>query len=135
SLDSYDFSIARIVIDDMMLRPYELALTQLPPEHEFAEAMPVLQNFAAVARTYAADTVAAFGIKAELAMTQMGQPVNLSMKTDTYGLRGLRGGDTDAGFMRNITFDVMAPTSGAIAGPTEASFSIDYVSTQDTRLD
>src|SRR5690606_2976406 len=47
----------------------------------------------------------------------------------------LRGGDTDAGFMRNITFDVMAPTSGAIAGPTEASFSIDYVSTQDTRLD
>lgn len=135
SLDSYDFSIARIVIDDAMLRPYELALTQLPPEHEFAEAMPVLQTFAAVARTYAADTVAALGVNAEMAMTQMGQPMTFSMKADAYGLRGLRGGDTDAAFMRDINFAVSAPTSGTVASPTEVSISVDYASTQDTRLD
>ncbi len=141
SFDSYDFSIGRIVIDDVMLRPYQLKLVQLPPENEFAQAMPVLQPLAAVMRTFAADTVAAFDFRAQMAMTQLGQSITFDMTADTYGVRGLRGGDNDVGIMRNLKFDMAAPNgmpepaSGIAMPSVTMAGSVDYGSFQQVRFD
>jgi hypothetical protein len=140
-LGKYDFSVGRIVINDLMLRPYELKLATLAPENEFAEVLPFLQTYAAVSRTFAADTYAMFDLKAQMDMTQMGERVAINFALGTYGARGMRGSDLDAAFMRGMTFEVatQAGATSPAGGPTMPSINVsggvELISMQETRLD
>jgi hypothetical protein len=140
-LDSYEFSIGSIVLDDVMLRPFELKLAQLPADNDFAEVMPMLQTYFAVSRTFAANAVAMSNFKAQFGMTEMGQSMNVNMTAETYGARGLRGSDMDAAFMRNIAFDMKAPmgiadpAAGSVSSAMMIAGGVDYVGMEGTKLD
>jgi len=141
-LDSYEFSIGSVVLDDVVLRPFELKLAQPPAGSDFAEVMPMLQTYFAVSRTFAANVVAMSDFKAQFGMTEMGQSFQMNMTAETYGVRGIRGSDLDAAFMRNIAFDMKAPmgiadpAAGATAMPAMSlSGGIDYIGMQGTKLD
>ncbi|HEX5006234.1 MAG TPA: hypothetical protein VFV70_03920 [Hyphomonadaceae bacterium] len=125
-LESYDISIGRLIIDDFVLRPYEMTPATLEPGSDFAEMMPVLQQFAAVSRTFASNASAAQDLKAAFAMTQMGQRIAFDMAAKTVGTRGSRGGDLDVSFIRGLSFaadipgDQFSGTPGQkMAGSTE----------------
>jgi hypothetical protein len=141
TLDDYEFSIGHFVFDDVKLRPYELKLAQLPPENDFAEVMPLLQSFVAVSRSFGVDTFFMHQFKGQMAMTQAGQKMSINFAADTYGIRGMRGSDTDAAFIRGVTFDMDAPTgmadasSGTVMPAMKIAGGIDYMSMEGIRLD
>ena len=123
-LESYKFAIDRLLFVDVMLRPFELKPAQLPADNEFAELMPVLQPIVAVSRSFAADTMAAFNMTGDMSMTQGGQPFAFKIGMESYGLRGMRGSDTDAAFMRGLNFSANIqekemPKPLAISGGTD----------------
>jgi hypothetical protein len=125
-LENYDISIGRLIIDDLVLRPYEMTLAKLEPGSDFAEMMPILQQFAAVSRTFASNASAAQDLKAAFAMTQMDQRIAFDMSANTIGTRGSRGGDLDVSFIHGLSFEADIPgdqfsgTPGQkIAGSTE----------------
>lgn len=140
-LDDYEFSIGRLVFDDVKLRPYELKLAQLPPENEFAEVMPLLQTYMAVSRSFGIDTVFMDKFKGQFAMTQAGQKMAMNFTADSYGARGMRGSDMDAAFIRGMAFDMNAPTG--MADPATAPVMpemkiagvVDYASIEGIKLD
>jgi len=140
-LDDYEFSIGRLVFDDVKLRPYELKLAQLPPENEFADVMPLLQTYVAVSRSFGVDTVFMDKFKGQFAMTQAGQKMAMNFSADAYAVRGLRGSDMDAAFIRGIAFDMNAPTG--MSDPTAATAmpemkvagGVDYASMEGIKLD
>jgi hypothetical protein len=133
-LDKYDVSIARIILDDVMLRPFELTLVQLPADNEFAEVMPILQSVVAVSRSFAADTVASLDMKAQMSGSQGGQPMSLDMTMASYGIRGMRGSDTDAGYFRGFTFlGNIAPPDAP--GPIAIGSAVDLITIEGIRLD
>jgi hypothetical protein len=143
-LDDYEFSVGRIILDDVMLRPYELKLAQLPPDSDFAEVLPVLQTYFAASRTFAANAAAILDFKAKMAMTQNGEPMSMDMSAASYGMRGMRGSDMDAVVMRDLAFNMsiaMPQQSFAAAGPATTvapmtmQGAIESFSMQEMRLD
>lgn len=141
TLDDYEFSIGHLVFDDVKLRPYELKLAQLPPENDFAQVMPLLQTYVAVSRSFGVDTFFMHQLKGQMAMTQAGQKMSVNFTADTYGIRGMRGSDMDAAFVRGIAFDMDAPTGvgdaarGTAAPAMKIAGGVDYVSMEGMRLD
>ncbi|MDP3737165.1 MAG: hypothetical protein Q8R02_07240 [Hyphomonadaceae bacterium] len=143
-LDDYEFSIGRVILDDLMLRPYELKLAQLPPDSEFAAMLPALQTYFAVSRTFAANAIAVLDFKAKMAMTQNSEPLSMDMSAASYGMRGVRGSDVDAAVMRDLAFNMsmaMPQQSFATGGPTMTTApmnmqgAIASASIQEMRLD
>lgn len=143
-LDDYELSVGRVILDDIMLRPYELKLAQLPPDNDFATVMPALQTYVAVSRTFAANAIAVLGFKAKMAMTQNSEPMSVDMSAASYGMRGVRGSDVDAAFMRDLAFDMSvampqqsfaADTPAMTIAPMKMQGAIGSFSMQDMRLD
>lgn len=140
-LEKYDFSIARLILTDLTLRPYELKPAKLPAGDAFAELMPMLQPFAAAFRSFGADAYVMSGVKAQFSMSEMGQAFAVDAGIESIGFRGIRGADTDAGFVRNITFSgnvpggVTDPVSGVTSPPMSITGGIDYLGQEDTRFD
>jgi hypothetical protein len=141
TLQDYELSIGKLVFDDVKLRPYELKLAQLPPDSEFAEAMPMIQTWAAVSRSFGVDTMFMRQFTGRLAMTTAGQEMKMTFTADAYGIRGMRGSDMDAAFMRGLAFDMDAPMGMADAAAGTAvpvmkmAGGVDYVSMEGMRLD
>jgi hypothetical protein len=86
-LENYEIGIGHMVIDDFVLRPYEMTPAKLEPGSEFAEMMPVLQQIAAVSRSFASNASAAQDLKISFAMTQLGQKMAFDMSAKTVGAR------------------------------------------------
>lgn len=135
-LEKYDIGIGRLVIDDLMLRPYELTPATLEPGSEFAQFMPVLQHIAAVSRTFASNASAAQDLKIAFAMTQMGQKISFDASAKTVGARGSRGGDLDVSFVRGMSFAADIP-GDQFSGtpPQKMAGSVEYYTLEGMRLD
>ena len=110
SIERYDVSIGRIVLDDVMLKPYQV--TPAPPAADgmaeydpMAMLMPVLQQFAAIAQSYGIDTAAYFDFKVGMDDDRSSArrwPATSSIAA--MGARGMRGGDLDGMFIRDINY-------------------------------
>jgi hypothetical protein len=133
-LESYKFAIDRLLVTDLTLRPYELKLAQLPVDNEFAEVMPVLQPLVAVSRSFAADTMAAFNMTGELSMTQGGQPIAFKVGLESYGVRGMRGSDTDAAYLRGMSYSGTMQEN-TMPAPMNISGGVDLMTMEGIRLD
>jgi hypothetical protein len=108
-LENYEIGVGHMVIDDFVLRPYEMIPAKLEPGSEFAEMMPVLQQIAAVSRSFASNASAAQDLKISFAMMQLGQRMAFDMSAKTVGARGSRGGDLDVSFIRGMSFAMDIP--------------------------
>lgn len=135
-IDAYEFSVGRVIIDDVMLRPFELTPAKLSADAEpdLVQAMPVLQGFAAVMRSIAYDTSAMFDMKGSMAMTQAGQPMKMAIGMKSYGVRGVRGSDSDAAFVRGVTYSGTIQEPG-MPKPMEISGGVDLYTMEGIRLD
>jgi hypothetical protein len=138
--DSYDFSFGRLILNDIVLRPFELVAPAAiaPGSDAFAPAGmggEMIQQYIAVMRSFGIDTFATYDMKGSMGMTQMGQKIAVSFGAKSGGTRGWRGGDFDASYARDIGY---AFSMGGGDAPTPAmnmNYSIGYVGTEDTHLD
>lgn len=138
TFDRYDFGFGRIILNDVVLRPYEVAAT--PPTGGMADMYGpgsiVMQQYMGVMRSFGIDAFAGYDMKADFAMTQMGQKVSATVSAETSGTRGMRGGDMDASFLRGFTmaFDSTG-SSFTAAPPMSFSYAVDLMGIEDMRFD
>ncbi|MEQ1610143.1 MAG: hypothetical protein ABL956_14415 [Hyphomonadaceae bacterium] len=138
SFDKYDFSFSRVILNDIVLRPYEMtpaaagsSMTQM-----YGSGGEFFQQYIAIMRAFGVDTFAAYDMKADLGMTQMGQKVSVSFAGKTTGTRGWRGGDFDASFIRDMSFSVDATESPLMQTPAmRLQYSIGNFGMEDLRFD
>ncbi len=119
TIESYNYSIGRIVVDDVVLRPFELTLAAFPPDSEWGEFMPLLQTSAAVYRSFAADTHALFDITVDTQMSQYSHPSSSSSTVAVQGARGWRGGDTDIAIVKGMSMQM------SMVLPASRSFAVE----------
>ena len=137
SFDKYDFSFGRVILNDVVLRPYEVpAAPQGGMADMYGPGSIVMQQYISVMRSFGIDTFASYDMKADFAMTQMGQKVSATANAATTGTRGMRGGDFDASFMRDFTmaFDTTG-SSFTGAPPINFSYAIEHLGMEDMRFD
>jgi hypothetical protein len=127
AISKYDFSVARVVFDDVVLRPWEMNALALPDDNPLKEIMPILQPYIAFTRTLGVDAAAMFDMKGVVAFDQMGMTNSVDMGIDTIAYRGWRGWDTDLGIIKGMRYkvDIKAPDSAPApakpAGPLDAN--------------
>ncbi|MEZ5938618.1 MAG: hypothetical protein R3C52_10410 [Hyphomonadaceae bacterium] len=111
NLTHYNLSIGRIVMDDVVLRPFTVELKNLGADSELAEIFPYIQQYAAYARSFAADTIAYYDIQGDLTLEEPEVSNTMHIAAANYGLRGLRGGDTDLAILSGLTYsaNISAP--------------------------
>lgn len=138
SFDKADFSFGRLILNDVQLRPYEAA----PPAagsdmaQMYGAGSELFQQFVPIMRSFGIDTYATYDMKMDLAMTQMGQTVAMSGVAKTTGTRGMRGGDFDAAFARDISFSFEATESPMTMMPAmNFQYSIANFGMEDMRFD
>jgi len=135
-IDRYEVSIGRILIDDVMLKPYVAPPAPKAPTDPYdpsATFMPVLQNLLAVGQSYGIDTAAYFDMKVGIDVTEAGKRISGDFLIKTIGARGLRGGDLDGMFMRDLTYKA----SGDVAPgtPLDMSYTMGLMTLEDLRLE
>jgi len=135
-IDRYDVSIGRIIIDDVMLKPYvapPAPKAGADPYDPMATFMPVLQNLVAASQSYGIDTAAYFDFKVGIDMTEAGQKIGGEFLIKSIGARGLRGGDVDGMYMRDMTYKA----SGDVAPgtPLNMSYTLGLMTLEDLRLE
>jgi hypothetical protein len=104
--DRYDFSIGRIVFDNVNLRAFESAAPKpaADPYDSGAMMMAMIQPYAAVSRSFTVDAYGMLDVKMDLAIQQMGASMTGQMGMASMGGKGWRGGDLDASFMRGFYY-------------------------------
>ena len=138
SFDKFDFSFGRVIINDIVLRPYEMTpapagsgMTQM-----YGAGSEFFQQYIAVMRSVGIDAYAAHDLKADLGMTQMGQKMSMSFAAKTMGARGQRGGDLDASFVRDVNMLFDSPAGSVMQTPAmNFQYAIGYMGMEDTRFD
>ena len=138
SFDRYDFGFGRIILNDVVLRPYEASVA--PPTGGIADmygpGAVFMQQYMGFMRTLGIDTFAGFDMKADFAMTQMGQKVSATVSAETTGTRGMRGGDVDASFIRGMMIAFDASASSVTGAPAmNFSYAIEHMGIEDMRFD
>lgn len=135
-IERYDVSIGRIIIDDVMLKPYvtpPAPKAGADPYDPMATFMPVLQNLLAVSQSYGIDTAAYFDFKVGIDMTEGDQKIGGEFLIKSIGARGLRGGDVDGMYMRDLTYkasgDVVPGT------PLNMNYTMGLMTLKDLRLE
>jgi hypothetical protein len=134
TFDRYDFSAGRIIIDDIVLKPYQVApapAAAANPDDPMASFMSVLQMFAAFNQSFGIDTAAYFDVKGGFAMTQFGDTMSTDLAIKSFGARGMRGGDTDAMYMRGLTY---TSTGASMGMPMDMTYAVDLYTIEDFRL-
>jgi hypothetical protein len=133
-LSSYDVAIGRVVISDLVLRPYVMEARTLAADNPAAGVFPLLQQASAIMRSIACDTLAQYDGKASFRYEQMGRTSAALVAFDVAGARGVRGGDTDVSLVSGIRYDVDM-TDPTLDIPMQASGNIGRYSAQGLRLD
>lgn len=138
TFDRYDFGFSRIILNDVVLRPYDVPAA--PPTGGMADmygpGSVFMQQYIGVMRSFGIDAFAAYDMKADFAMTQMGQKVSATVSAETTGTRGMRGGDMDASFVRGMTM-AFESTGSSFTGapPMSFSYTADLMGIEDFRFD
>lgn len=131
--DKYDISYGRIVLNDVVLRPFEMtpAKTSSDPSDPFALMMPMLQPMAAIMRSFGVDAMAMTDLKGEIAFSEMGQSMSGAFGMKSSGLRGWRGGDIDAAYVRDVSFNM----NGGASAAQSVQGTVGRYTIEDMRLD
>ncbi len=131
-VEKYEAGYGRVILDDVVLRPFEMtpARASADPNDPLAQMMPFLQPMMAVMKSFGVDTIAMLDLKGDFAMTEMGQSLTGAVGARSMGMRGLRGGDIDAAFVRDLSY-------GFAGGDLMPAFQIQVglYSIEDLRLD
>lgn len=138
TIERFDMSIGRIVLDDIQLRPYQVApapaaaAASADPADPMAELMQMLQVVSAFTQSYGIDTAAYLDMKMGFGMTQAGQKISYDIKVASIGARGMRGGDLDGMYMRDAAyvFETPAPTGGSLP----IDYKVSLMTAEDMRL-
>lgn len=138
SFDKYDFSFGRIILNDVVLRPYQVPAA--PPTGGMADmygpGSVFMQQYIGAMRAFGIDTFAAYDMKADFAMTQMGQKISATVSAETTGTRGMRGGDMDASFIRGMAMAFDTTGSSFTGAPAmNFSYTADLMGIEDFRFD
>jgi hypothetical protein len=136
TIERFDFSIGRIVLDDIQLKPYQVApapaAAAANPADPMAELMQMLQVVSAFTQSYGIDTAAYLDMKMGFGMTQSGEKIAYDITVASIGARGMRGGDLDGMYMRDAAYVFQGPA------PDGGSLPIDYkvslMTAEDMRL-
>ncbi len=139
--DKYDFTFSRVILNDIVLRavetpaaPAAAAAAQPDPYGIDPEAEKMFRTYITVLRSIGVDTFAAYDMKADFAMTQMGQQIGASFIAKSMGTRGWRGGDFDASYIRDMAYN-FSMSEGSIAPAMNASYSVAYLGMEDLMFD
>jgi len=135
TIDRFDFSIGRIILDDIQLKPFLVApapATPADPYDPMPQLMQVLQLVSSFTQSYGIDTAAYLDMKMGFEMTQFDEKIAYDISVASIGARGMRGGDLDGMYMRDAAYVLQSPS------PTGGSIPIDYrislMTAEDMRL-
>ncbi len=135
TIDRFDFSIGRIILDDVQLKPFRVAPATAAPADPYdpmAQLMQVLQVVSAFTQSYGIDTAAYLDMKMGFEMTQFSEKIAYDISVASIGARGMRGGDLDGMYMRDVAYVFQTPS------PSGGSIPIDYkislTTAEDMRL-
>jgi len=141
SFEKYDFTFSRVILNDVVLRaidatpaPAATAAATPDPYGMDPEAEAMFRSYINVMRSFGVDTFAAYDMKADFAMKQMGQTIGASFVAKSMGTRGWRGGDFDASYARDMAYSFNM-TEGPMAPAMNASYAIGYVGMEDLHFD
>lgn len=131
-----DVSIGRIIIDDLQMRPYQVvpAPAAAADPNDPMSFMPVFQQMISAAQSYGIDTAAYFDYKIGFDMTEAGQKVAGDMTIKTMGARGMRGGDLDGMFIRDIDYGFSTAIEPG-AAPFDFNYKMGLMTLKDMRLE
>lgn len=139
--EKYDVTFGRVILNDVVLRSIEAIPAPAPNAAAAAdeygmtpEAEAMMRGYINIMRAFGVDTFAAYDMKADFAMKQMGQTIGASFVAKSMGTRGWRGGDFDASYARDMAYSFNM-TEGAMAPAMNASYSIGYVGMEDLHFD
>jgi hypothetical protein len=140
--DKFDFSFGRVILNDIVLRtieatpaPAAAAATPIRTTPWVPEAEAMFRGYVNVLRAFGVDTFAAYDMKGDLAMKQMGQTRRrISFGAKSTGTRGWRGGDSDASYIRDLSYQFNM-TEGPMAPAMNMAYSIGYLGMEDLRFD
>ncbi len=138
TVERYDVSIGRIVIDDVVLKPYQVAPAPAPAAtadayDPMAMMMPALQQLAAIGMSYGIDTAAYMDFKVGFAMTEYGQKIEGDVSVAAMGARGMRGGDLDGMFLRDLSYAFSGDMG--TGAPVGMQYNIANMTLEDMRLE
>jgi hypothetical protein len=134
TIERYEVSAGRVIIDDIVLKPYQVApapAAAANADDPMASFMSVLQMFAAFNQSFGIDTAAYLDVKGGLSMTQFGETMSTDVAIKSLGARGMRGGDTDAMYMRGLTYTA---TGASMGMPMDMTYAVDLYTMEDFRL-
>lgn len=136
SFDGYNFNIGKIVYDDLVLRPFVMDPKMPEMLEDAAQFFPYLQQFAAINRSFAADTIATYDVAADVSFSVDGVANTGSFALDHAGTRGQRGGDVDQTVGRGLRYNINLPSVAEQTGqPLTMNVSMDSFSQNGVRLD
>ena len=140
SFESYNFTIRKLVYNDVRLRPFVMEAKDLhfedPDLNEVAQYFPVIQQIAAFNRAIAADSYAMYDLAGDLAMTVEGSAMAGTIAMDRTAARGVRGFDVDVSMGRGFNYDFdMTIHEGEVSIPMQMAASVETFSTTGMRLD
>lgn len=136
SIERYDVSIGRIIFDDIVLKPYQVAPSTLVDPNNYSPLdamMPVLQQLSAISQAYGIDTAAYLDMKFGFAVTEYGQKMAGDINIASIGARGMRGGDMDGMFMRDMKYVATGDIAPG-APPFTFDYSVGLMTAEDFRL-
>ena len=137
TISRMDISLGRMIIDDLVLRPYQVVpapAAPADPNDPTAEFMPILQKAISAMQSYGVDTAAYFDYKIGFDVTEAGEKVSGDITVKTMGARGMRGGDLDGMFIRDVDYNFSAPT-GDTTPPIAFSYKLGLMTLKDLRLE
>jgi hypothetical protein len=137
--DRYDFTVSRVIVNDLVLRPFEVAPAPAAsaaanPYGLDGEGAEFFQTYIAAMRAFGIDTLATYDMKADVAMKQMGQTMSVSFGAKSMGTRGWRGGDADASYARDLHY-LIDMDEGPMSPAINMQYAVGYVGIEDMLFD
>ena len=132
-----DISLGRMIIDDVMLKPYQVIpapAAPADPNDPTAEFLPMIQHFVSAMQAYGVDTAAYFDYKIGFDVVESGEKISGDITVKTMGARGMRGGDLDGMFIRDVDYALSAPTTPG-AAPIAFNYKLGLMTLKDLRLE
>lgn len=121
SFDSYDFTMRKIIITNLVLYPSVLKLIDMPTDtrntdidlsdEEVLKIAHWFQKAANISTMISYDDFATYDRVFDMTMTQYGQPTEISGKIELTGYRAVHRGDVGYALTKNISYDMIMPIS------------------------
>jgi hypothetical protein len=140
----YDFRIARIIMDNVSLRPFNLAAApeagarvkggMSNTDDLMAVGFHGLQTYAAWTNAFAADTAVYDGIEAEAQVAESGSTSTVKFGMASMGARGMNGGDLAYAIVKGTTVDMTMTNPLLGGGPMHVTGGVELYTYENIRL-